>query len=490
MLTHNMVLIDEEVHLTVKTADPVYFLFASRYTNYLLGKLFWNGRIIPFFSDFLALVIWNVSAFLFGSVFFREEHTPVVRFISLAYFSSVPFCVGEMFAFSQVILETSFGMAFTALAFVLTVLAEDRTGIYKRVMICYIPSVVLLTLAFGSYQAFICVYVTAAVSYCLMRLWEKKPYVKVLLTAGTLCLASMLCYVLINRLITGMIISRVIANTTYLSDNYIGWRSGGVLKAAFMALANVIRVSFAIPVKGVRVYGGAPICMLTVMFAALAAYKTGIERDNKERIKTVLLSISVVAAPFCLYIALGTYKTLGRMMLALSMSGMAEILLLFRYSSSDVWKRSLLALFAAALISNAVFMNVIYYSAYRAYSADIETADEIVDDIREKTDKTENKKAVFIGARDREEKIMPTDATLGASFFEWDGGVNYRLRAFFELRGCYFLESSFWDIDKGLSLSEGMNPWPEDDSIRIVDDMVIIYLNEPTAEWYSANLYR
>ncbi len=87
MLTHNMVLIDEEVHLTETVADPVYFLFGSRYTDYLLGKLFWNGRIIPFFSDFFALLIWNVSAFIFGSVFFREEHKSAARFISLAYFS-------------------------------------------------------------------------------------------------------------------------------------------------------------------------------------------------------------------------------------------------------------------------------------------------------------------------------------------------------------------------------------------------------------------
>ena len=484
-----MVLIDEEVHLTAAGVDPVYFLFGSRYTNYLLGKLFWNGRIIPFFTDFFALIMWNVSAFLFGSVFFRRDHSPFVRFAALAYFSSVPFCVGEMFAFSQVILETSCGMAFTAVAFLLTVSVPEGKKTGKNGILNYFLAVVFLTLAFGSYQAFICVYATAAACCCLMRHWEKKPFIKELVTAAIICATAVMCYVLINHSITRVLASQVIANTTYLSDNYIGWKAG-IIKAAFMALANVVRVSFAIPVRGVRIYGGAPICMLTLLFTALAVYRTATEKNHKERIKTVFLCLAVIMAPFCLYIALGTYKTPGRMMLALSVSGMAEILLLSAYVPSNGLRKGLAVLFTAAVISNAVCMNLIYFSAYRAYMADAEIADEIIEDIRCRTDKTDDKKIIFIGSHKREEDIKPVDATLGASFFEWDGGVNYRLRAFFELRGCMFNEAYVPDIDKGLSLSNGMEPWPAENSIRTADDLVIVYLNEPTAVWFAANLYR
>lgn len=120
MLTHHMVLIDEEFHYNTQSR-PELFLAAQRFTNYLLGKVYANGRIIPFFTDFSSIVLWNISGFIFGLCFFKENHSPLLRFIALSYFSTVPFCVGEIFAFSEIILSVSIAMLLTSIAFWLTV---------------------------------------------------------------------------------------------------------------------------------------------------------------------------------------------------------------------------------------------------------------------------------------------------------------------------------------------------------------------------------
>jgi len=487
MLTHHMVLIDEEFHYNTQSR-PELFLAAQRFTNYLLGKVYANGRIIPFFTDFSSIVLWNISGFIFGLCFFKENHSPLSRFIALSYFSTVPFCVGEIFAFSEIILSVSIAMLLTSIAFWLTI--HPFGGVIDRAAI-----VLLLTLAIGSYQAFICVYITAIMAKCCLNHWNKEKFFGIMIKGTVLCIMAIGLYFLIN-----FFISAESGMPGYLSNNYIGWFSeDNVLKAAFMAFANVIRVSFAIKIQDEIIYGGLPIMILTTIFCIISVIRIIHAKGFIEKIKCVMLSALFVMAPFSLYIALGTYKTHGRVMLALSLSGMIELLCLFDYIKPDHVrvnnKRSVLIVIAYILtiwmlLSNASNMNMIYYSAYQAYEYDCTLADSIINDVNKITSDSTPKTLVTIGSCEPEIEIEPKNVTLGASFFSWDGGAIHRIKAFMELRGKLFNSATSDDIIDALEYlaHNDMPSYPEEGSVVLLGDMVIVYLGEPSDKWYQTNL--
>ena len=490
IFTKQAVMIDEEFHMT-GAADPTLFLYGSRYTNYLLGRLFFNSRIIPFWTDFFALILWNVSALIFGFIFFEEEHSLFTRFVSLAYFSTVPFCVGEMFAFSEIILEIACAYVFTALAVLLT-LRHDECRCYNfsdpdyfKWVLCKLGALVLMVFAIGSYQAFICVYLTAVAAFSLRKaLKGGKWFAPALESFAVVALAAFL-YSRINHMI-----QTHIGSTTYLSDNYVGWKSDGILKAGFMALANVVRVSFSIPVMGERIYGGIPICVLTILFIVFAVREVIITKDIKRKAAVAFLSVILIMAPFSLYIALGTYRTHGRVLQALSLVGMTEILFISKRITGLRVRRVIAALFSVLLLLNLVNMNVIYGSAYKAYERDCNTADAMIEYIKGHTDPSD-KALVFVGALPEYDDIRPKNVTLGASFFSWDGGANHRLRAFFELRGLKCLEPGVSEMEAAVELVKGMKPYgTPGESILIKDDLIVIYLSEPKEEWFATNLVR
>ena len=485
MLTHNMVLIDEEFHLT-ESSDPSIFLGASRFTNYLLAKIFWNGRIIPFFTDFFALILWNVSAFIIYYPFYSKEHTFAQKTFAFSYFSTIPYSVGESFAFSEQILEVACAMVFTSCAFVLTVFMcesnEKNKSAAAKIITGVVISILLLTLAIGSYQALVCVYVTAIVAFCLKKRLDDEAFLRILIYGGGICVISVGLYELVNLIVLG-----VVNGGGYLSDNYIGWKDGDILRTAALSIANVLRVSLAIPVGDEKIYSGLPICVLTALFSIFAI--SSAQRRNKasERLQILFLSLGLIFSPFCIYIAMGSYRTHGRTLPALSVAGMMEMLFIISYFRGRVSHKVILIICALMLVSNFIGMNLIYEKAYESYVEDSRIADELIRRIKEFAAGDDDITVVFVGAYDRPVKISPVNVTLGASFFEWDGGDNQRLNAFFSHRGFEYREPDGDEFFLALDLCFDMNMYPEVGSIKKEGDLIVVYFSPPEYKWFLSN---
>nr|MCR5310826.1 glucosyltransferase domain-containing protein [Lachnospiraceae bacterium] len=346
-------------------------------------------------------------------------------------------------------------------------------------------ALILMVFAIGSYQAFICVYLTAVAAFALKKALNKEKWFAFSAEAFVICALAALSYFLINRAIQSFI-----GSTSYLTENYVGWKSDGILKAGFMAFANVVRVSFAIPIRGEIVYGGIPICVLSVLFIVFALREVIHLKSGKERAVIAFLSVILIMAPFSLYIALGTYRTHGRVLLALSLVGMVEMIFVSKRVLKPWGKRTVAVVFSLLLLLNLVNMNRIYFSAAKAYERDCETADRIVEYIKGVTDPTD-KAIVFVGALPEYDDIKPKNVTLGASFFSWDGGANHRLRAFFGLRGLDCLEPGASEIEEALETVKGRKPGSFDgESIIVSDRLIVVYLGEPDDKWYATNLNR
>jgi len=481
MLTHYTPTIDEETWL-LSESDSVMWLLQNRYTVYLYNLFFTeHGRFVPFFTSVVSILLWNLSGFLFAYLFFdfEEKDRLWLRTLLLCYYSSIPFCAGEAFSFSMLIIPESFGMVLTALAFLLTVKRERLKG--SRNVICII---LLLVAALGAYQALIGMYVTAIAGWCLCRFLKEKGFKPELVRGILFTLVSAGLYYIIN-----LVIAKSFGAASYLSDNYIGWTNGESIPFnLFIALANVGRVSLGIPYKGVYIYGGVTIRVVTVLFILFSAVMFFRKKGAAKKAGVLILTLGTVMAPFALYIALGTYKTQGRMMIALSLSGMIELLLIFQSVTRERMEKAAAVVLLGILLVNASNMNRIYYYSYLVYQQDRRIAGQIIYDLKRLECDYQNKPVVFVGEVEKEDIGIQTSCTLGASFFEWDGGNIRRMSDVIRLEGCVLQMPSAEQIEEGLALTENMRMWPAEGSIVETENSIVIYLSEPGEKWYRTNL--
>lgn len=481
MLTHYAPNIDEETWLLNET-HSIMWLLQNRYTVYLYDLVFTeHGRFVPFFTGAAAIGLWNLSGFLFAYAFFdfEEKDRLWLRTMLLCYYGSIPFCVGEAFSFSMLIIPESFGMVLTAAAFLLTIGKYRLKGGWNRGCI-----ILLLVTALGSYQALIGVYVTAVAGWCLCRFLKDKEVKRELVQGILITLISVGLYYAIN-----LIIGKCCGTAAYLSENYIGWTNGeSVFFNLFMALANVGRVSLAIPVRDVTVYGGVTLRVVTLLFVLFSIATFFRTKGAAKKAGVLLLTLGLVMAPFALYIALGTYKTHGRMMIALSLSGMIQLLLVLNGIARNALEKAAAAALLGILLINASNMNRIYYYTYLTYQQDRTMACQIIQDLKRADCDYRNKAVVFIGKGVREDIGIETSCTLGASFFEWDGGNIRRMIDVIKLEGCVLHMPSEEQIREGLALSGQMREWPLEGSIAETDTCIVIYLSEPEEKWYQTNL--
>lgn len=483
MLLHYTVSIDEETWVLRETESNLWLL-QNRYSIHLYNLIFTeHGRFIPFFSEVVSIILWNLSGCLFAYVFFdfEKKNKLWIRVFLLCYYSSIPFCVGEAFAFTMQMIPETLGMVSVALAFILTVRKKTQREYWNEIW-----AVVLLVFALGAYQALIGVYITAVAGWCLCRFLEEKKIKRELIKGIIVTVISMIFYYIIN-----FAIAKSIGAASYLSDNYIGWTSeDGILSTLFFALANVGRVSLAITYEGVYIYGGTTLCVVMVLFILFSIYMFFSKKGIRKKAGVFFFTVALVMAPFSLYIALGTYKTHGRLLIALSLSGMIELLLILNCVKKELSEKVVGIVTAGVLLVNAANMNQIYYDSYLVYQHDKSIAEEIMYDIRRWGCDYHNKPVVFVGMVKMDDIGLKESGTLGGSVFEWDGGNISRMSDFIRTEGYQVQMPNGQQIEEGLALTENMTLWPQEGSVLETDDIIVVYLSEPGEEWYKTNLGR
>lgn len=161
MLTHFTLCIDDETWILASEPSALWIL-QGRFAIWLFDLIFTsNGNFAPFLWDFLAIVGWNISGMIFAYALLEKPKGWQVFFFC-AYYSSLPFVVGEIMAFSMFDLQVSAAMIATAVSFVLSrrFLKQRRKKDAVCAMLCLLYGV-------ATFQAMICVYVTAVAAECL-----------------------------------------------------------------------------------------------------------------------------------------------------------------------------------------------------------------------------------------------------------------------------------------------------------------------------------
>ena len=482
MIVNPGISIDEETWIQIEEPFTKWFVqgrWGIDLFNYLAMD---NGRYAPVLWDILAIALWNAGGALFGFTLFGDNAKKVPLFFFQAYFCSLPFVMGEMFSFSMFSLQIASGMIFTAWGFMLSVEAAEENGRKK-----WIYSLLMLIYAFAVYQAYTCVYVTAVVAYCLKNYLEGQVRIgsKLIRWAGVFA-GGLIGYYGIY-----LILMKLFGASSYLADNYVGWfDEGGIGKALFMAFANIVRVSFAIPIAGEYIYGGEVIRIVTTLFVVFAVWAFFKANFARRRLGILFYTVALAASPFILYLVLGTYKTHGRTLLGLALSGAVELYLILSVLKAPMLKRLGMIGGAYLLFLNAKNMNMLFYSANVAYEYDSNVANQVMYDMKRQGIKYEDKAVVFIGMEPMDEVGLQKSDTVGSSIFEWDDGNISRMCNFMKTEGYCLNQPTPGQIEQALEMTQGMKPWPQDNSIKETQDTVIIFFSEPTDKWYKVNLGR
>lgn len=479
MLVKPGISIDEETWIQIEKPFAMW-LVQGRWGIDIFNFLSMDqGRYAPVMWDILAILSWNAAGVLFSYTLFGDKVKKVPLFFFQAYLCSLPFVLGEMFSFSMFSFQIALGMLSVAAAFLYSVRAAQGGG--KRV---WVAALLFLVYAFAVYQAYICVYITAVAVYCFKAFLEKEDHL-----AHRICSWAVLCLLGIGIYYgVHIILMKAVGTSSYLTDNYVGWfEEGGILKALFMAVANIARVSFAVPVAGETIYGGEVIRIVTLAFLIFVIWQLVKEKGTARKAGVLFYAFVLTAAPFALFLALGTYKTHGRVLLGLSLAGAAELYMMLICIKRENLKKAGIAAAAYLLFLNAKNMNMLFYSANVAYEHDRTVANQVMYDIKKLGYDYHSKPVVFLGMEDMDEVGLPVSDTVGSSVFAWDDGNIARMYNFMKTEGYRVTAPEPSVIQSALELKSRMNIWPQEGSITETEESIIVFFSEPSEKWYTIN---
>lgn len=484
MLTHFSLTIDEESWI-LASKNLTMWLYQGRYSIWLLELLFTHGGdYAPFLWDFLGILFWNFSGVIFSYVLFeKKEVDEKLLFVMLAYYGSIPLVLADVLSFTMYSVWIGLAVIAVAVAFLLTIRYIENAD-KKKLFFSYL----LLVYAFGTYQAFICVYVTAIVAACALIFLDVSPevsedmkesrknLVRTIITGAVECIAAVISYWLINFLV-GVLIGK----EAYL-ENYIGWKDANPLKQFVLSLANVPRTSL-----GIGVPGAVSVCVVTVLFALFAIYRFFKVKGLKEKLGVFFFTVALCAAPYSLYIAMASHNTQGRMLLGIPLVVSVQVYFLWK-ECSKLWMRRVLAVIMIwTLFINARDMNQYFYYSSIIYDKDCDVAAQIMYDVQKLGADYRTKPIAFIGMLEKDDLDIKELGVLGGSFFSWDDGNNSRITDFLETRGYAVQRPTAEQLREALEKSETMTTWPQEGSVVELDDVIVVNLSEPTETWHTTN---
>lgn len=492
MLIYPSLNIDEEMSIfATKTYAP--WIVQGRYGIQFINKIFTiNGRMVPVLWDIFSILFWYASGVIIFYTLFGDKQniSKFGMFSFLAFYASVPFVEGESLAFSMMSPQECVGMICTAIAVLMTKyyleMYDNRKEGRKKI---FLLATLFLFFGMTTYQALITIYVTAFVVYCLQRVLDGKyKILRPVICGAVISIVALILYYIVNALV--IILSGL--SMDYV-DSYIGWTDGtGILRTAFMAIANVARVEFALKIQDVSIYSGTVIRIASIMFILWSVYIFVKTKQKGSRSRILLLTVLTMFAPFSLYIAMGTYKTQGRMLLALPLIGAVafyQIIMECTIHKSRI-KIPVICLISYLLFLNVRDLNTINYYNYLRYEHDKQIANQIMFDIKRAGYDYHKKPLIFVGAYKMDFENEASSSTLGAkgSFWSWDDGNIKRMRKFLKTEGYEVKKPSKDDIKKSVKFTKNMKQWPLNGSIKETKSNIIVYFSKPKAKWYKANM--
>ncbi|WP_066022395.1 glucosyltransferase domain-containing protein [Clostridium sp. CT7] len=485
MLTNHSLTIDEETWINGNNLGGIkLWLMQGRFGIFLLDKIISpSGTYVPFLWDFLSILIWHFSGvcFLYCISTIYPKFSKFSFFTFCAYFSSLPLVVGELLSYSMFNLQQSLGMLFMAIS---TFFIYNYFNTNKKKHI--VASSIFLFTATSIYQSFSVIYIIVIVSYALIYILKSdcvniKKIITKIIKSILAFWAGVSLYYIINKFITTYIAPD---SGNYLSG-YIGWDKG---KSNIHVLLTTFHYIEKILLGDSAVYGGRVLLVITVLFSMYSIFSFINAKKAYNKFMICILSIMLLVCPFILSIILGTSGIDGRTYVSLPLAGAIELFLIINETSKiKIARQVVIIAVICILFLNSMYMNRLFYDSFVVYQYDTNIGNEIIHDIGTYGYDYKNTPIVFIGMHDINRKIISSSGSTGGSFFSWDDGNNVRITNFLKSKGYSVIMPATDQIKAAYNSSKGLQNWPNRNSIKKIQNCIIVKLSDPSQTWMSVN---
>jgi len=450
--------IDEEVNTFLSNLEKSAVM-QGRWGLYILMSLFSPIPIVPVVSQLIQLTALSAS-YVIISIAWQKD-------IGVAHFAAAPFAIGfptlvHLMGFSHIANIVMLGLAFSSLSLFLINAAGWRGTLLA------IP---ILTLAFAIYQPIILYTISSCivlVGLSSFNLKIKDLFRTSLAFAGAIVVSILFYFIVLkiwlhiigleNKYIDHFVkINLLMSNTKEI-----------VQRTAMFGSAMLLGTSDIFPGRLIL------IGPTLVLGAVLAWWNVGC--------RTALVLGAAILVPLGAPLFSGgdlPYRTL--LALPIALAG-----LIFVAARSRSHLRTILVILSAyCALHFALIGNRLYYASYLAWLNDRALANRVIMRIEALEFRPSPVILEVVGIpkfATSPQRPVVRSSTLGASFFQWDGGNPSRIKLFLKTMG---YEVELISHDQRLAMYKKVNQmprWPALESVRLVDGVVVVKFSDYTAE--------
>lgn len=485
-LTHFSLSIDSEyaAFRFMSKASPTVWIGQGRWLCYLIERFLPTQVVLPYAPHLLFCISVSLSYMLIVSMYKIRD-----RF--LAYITYPLFCAFPVWlfilAFYANINPASVGLLLTSFAiFIFSVyrnsFLQQPIKWQKQLFPVFIQGI-LLAMAIGAYQAFLPVYMSMGLGLILFKTLISDRKADALremflniVYLGCVALVGLIIYSVINKTALWLIPS----STSYI-DGFMAWQD--IFKAPMQVLGQVFHQIFAYYSGAEDRYSASlSLTGILLIVTTVLLLLHPQEKDRKKIIATILLWVIVLIAPFLINFMSHAALVPTRGLLAIPY--VIWLSAIVSYTVSSQWIRKGVLILVVMLELQIVHVMGINAAAMdlvgnhdRALAASLyERVGYLSSD---GCSETPCKIDVFGLSHVTIPYSAAWSSTMGASFFEWDGGNVYRMIAFMRVLGYTNLEATLpEERQKNTPLFEKMPVWPAEGSVVKVKDTYLIKLSK------------
>ncbi len=467
--------IDTELYIQEYTHSFDWWLNLERWGLVILNKILKIGPLIIPHANFLTVLFIFVYSILYCYLFYlsigdkyKEKYLKYQFIFPIIFITSPIFA--EQYNFINQNASVSLAICFVATSLILLFKSDNESNI-KNKYILIISSLILSTIAFGTYQSIIPLYILSVVAcYILKCISDEDSSWKYLIKRIIIFGISAVLYLLISKILRD--------GNTYLNS---GWQDSGLI-----CFRNIYYVIVSV-LKCETVFYNVSYLIAIAMIIIVNVYLFFKKKNNAG---IIISSIGLLLSPFFIMIITGVDQ-LKRTQFNYSFA-IGFIFLIFAIVFSNKKTYKFLSIFIIVLslgvaYNQSTITSKLFYSDNVRYQNDVLYANKIQSMIEQKEwyDSNKKYKLIFVGKKEAEAvNNYLKGEVIGKSFFEFDYeysyGVTQRVNALFATLGYFYekpTDEEFEDA-KEYVLKNNIKFMPSSDSIINKDDKIIIRLSQ------------
>lgn len=475
--------IDTEILLSNYQAQISVYETQGRIGIALTKFLFFNGYFNPYLANILTylnfFIVNILICFLINRVLGDLSPKSLAITILPILFATHP-AFAEQFNFILQSFEVSLAIVLLTIALLLTyfyIIYGYKTFGFISILLCAYS---ILT-----YQSIILFFVSGAIACFILTLYvdERKNQIQPIKKYAFIGLKYFLVFVFSYILSQFILKIYYVITNMQLSEyitNQISWGKEPYTITIKNIIDDVTKVIFPNDILGSIFYNyGFLFSMLVIGF--LLVWRA--LRKNKVAFIEIPAFIVLFLSPFLLTFYLGHGEVVRAQMPALQL----VIAFNFYYIYLNLKNHfSKLIIIVISLITGINQVNVtanLFFSEHIKYEEDVNFANRLNTYLDQIEIGNRSKYSLVILGEHKPESVVNIEGeTLGHSFFAWDigteAGTTYRALGFMRILGYKFKDPTQDEINYAHTIENELAVWPEKDSIRIVDHLIIIKISE------------